>query len=258
MASNLSSIGFVFKDGEDFRDTMQRLAGEAAERLSCPHGDYAIWRSRTGAEIWFHLAAADGPSGERDIVGLTPFFEGRGEVTLTQMRRLRRPDHNDFEGACSAWLAAAGGDDELYPIVFDAIDAAVWPALESRRSATVRITGFARTLEIHASEAEFLAANTGRANLAAQAFLPMGLFAAATTGEPSTTVQPSSTAIITGRVVEHARLHNEATGHAFDWLLVESYGASFDIVADPELVRGTNAMGATVEAACWLVGRVLD
>ena len=82
MSSNLSSIGFSFASAEDFQATMLRLAPDAIERISCAAGDYSIWRSRTGAEIWFHLPMLGTEDDARDIAGLTPFYEGFGAVDI--------------------------------------------------------------------------------------------------------------------------------------------------------------------------------
>ncbi len=255
----LQSIGFTFANAADFRKTVERLAGEAPERLACPFGDYAIWRSRSGAELWFHLAAPEGSSQEREIAGLTPFFEGRSEVPLSQLRRLQPPDDTAFECSLSACVLADGGDGGQFPIIFDVVDAAVWPASRLPQKTTARLTGFASALAHYASEADFIAANAGRAGVTAQAFLPAGLAAAATAnGERDAAMALSSTACIRGRVIEHARLRNEATGQAFSWLFVESCSARVDIVADPDLVRGPITPGATVDVTCWLVGRILD
>ena len=226
MASNLSSIGFVFADDAVFRDAVERLAGEAAERLACAAGEYAIWRSRTGAELWFHLAPPDAATLEREIVGLTPFFEGRGEVPLTLTQRLQRPGDNAFEGGWSGWVVAPDSGDYLHPIVFDAVDRAAAADLALPRRVAARITGFARKLDVYASEADYLVANADRPQPSALAFLPMGLVAAAASdGEASAALTPASTAIITGRVTDHARLRNEAINRSSPALLSVSVGS---------------------------------
>jgi hypothetical protein len=42
------------------------------------------------------------------------------------------------------------------------------------------------------------------------------------------------------------------------WLLVESLEATFDIVADPEVVLGEITAGGTIEAAVMMFGRLLE
>lgn len=254
MPSHLSSIGFHFADDESFRTAIERLAAEATERISCAAGDYAIWRSRTGAELWFHLAAAAPGSDEREIVGFTPFFEGQSEIALKLTARPTRPEDNAFEGAWSAWVAPDESGEGAYPVLFDAVDCAVTRGLVLPATASARMAGFAHELKVFASAAEHAKAQRD-IPLAAQSFIPMGLFAAAESDRDST---PSSTAILTGTVREHALMRNEATGQSFHWLLVDSLEATYDIVADPALVSGPVAPGCVVEVACWLVGRLLD
>ncbi len=258
MVSNLSSIGFHFADDASFQATIERLASEATKRLACPAGDYAIWRSRTGAELWFHIAATAPGSEERDIIGFTPFFEGRSEVALKLTEHCTRPQDNAFEGAWMAWVAPDDTGEGAYPVLFDAVDSGATFSVEVPKIATARIAGFARELGVFQSEAEHASSHgADRPALAPRAFIPMGLFAAAES-DSTTTTQPSSTAILTGRVREHALMKNEATGQSFHWLLVDSLDATYDIVADPALVACEITAGVIVEVACWLVGRITD
>lgn len=268
MVSNLSTIGFDFRDEDSFRATMARLADEAGERLATADGDYAVWRSRTGAEIWFHLApAADGlgQPGERVIVGLTPYFEGKSDIAIEVEAIVTRPDDNAMEGALNAWVAPDDLGTGAYPIVFDAVDFAAHKDRELPDVWRARIAGFARELKAYADADAFRAASVGAdAGLEAQSFIPIGLFEDAEPGagngeaQPPLAGVPQSTALITGRVTEHQRLLNEETGRAFYWLLVESLAATYDVVADPDIVEGDITIGGTIEVACVLFGRILE
>ena len=259
MASNLSTIGFSFGDDESFRAAMLRCAGETIAGLACPHGDYRIWRSRASAELWFHIAPA--ANGETEILGLSPFFEGQSEVALKITGPVRREADNAFEGAYYGWVAPDETGEGSYPLVFDAVDFAAreagpWPCV--RRA---RIVGFGRELTAYESDAAYASASNGRPepHLAPKSFIPIGLFAAAEADTvPGTRPAPSSNALLTGRIADHRRYTNEATGRDFHWLLVETQDATFDIVADPEIVKGEIVQGGTIEAACWLFGRFLD
>jgi hypothetical protein len=150
MASNLSTIGFVFDDEDGFRSAMMACAEAATVRLPCLSGNYGIWRSRTGAEVWFHLAAA--ADGTTEIFGLTPFFEGQSEVSLKITGAIEREGDSEFEGAMTGWVSPDQTGEGSYPVVFDAVDfaahnATAWPAI--RR---VRLSGFAREMQVFATE----------------------------------------------------------------------------------------------------------
>lgn len=263
MASNLSTIGFVFSDAETFRDVMMKCASQSTVQLDCPAGAYGIWRSRSGAEVWFHLGKSD--DGTTEIFGLTPFFEGQSDVLLNITAALSRDGDNAFEGAMQGWVSPDGVDDGSYPILFDAVDFAAHTALEWPAKRRVRLTAFARELEAFASDADYYAARGSAGDnvpqLAAHAYIPVGLFAAedanaADAATDATTVQ--SAAVLTGRVLEHRAFTNEVSGQDFVWLLVESLEATFDIVADPAVVSGAITDGGTIEAAVVMFGRLLE
>lgn len=263
MASNLSTIGFAFADPEAFRDTMMKCASESTLQLACSAGTYGIWCSRSGAQIWFHLGKAE--NGATEIFGLTPFFEGESEVLLNITSSVSREGDNAFEGAMHGWVSPDGTGDGSYPILFDAIDFAAhigakWPAQR-----LVRITAFARELEAFASDEAYYAARGDGGDdvpqLSAHAYIPVGLFEASTDGEPSalpTAASPQSSAVLTGKILEHRTFKNEVSGQDFIWMLVESLEATFDIVADPAVVTGTVKQGGTIEAAVIMFGRLLD
>ena len=255
MASNLSAIGFVFDDAESFQETMLRLAPEAVERLGCEAGDYSIWRSHTGAEIWFHLPLLGTEDRAQDIAGLTPFYEGLAEIEIEVAERVNRPDDNGFEGAFTAQVRDPDSDDYAYPITFDAVDFSAHAARELPFGTAARITGFARHVRAFADEAAYASDRSGPGSeiaLAPRAFIPVGQLEDAPDDAP-----PASTALLTGRVVEHRHLTNEVTGRQFHWMLVESLAASFDVVADPDSVTGEIVAGGTVEVGCVLIGRLI-
>lgn len=253
----MSTIGFVFASDDEFRDTMLRLVGEAREYHVCPAGEYAIWRSRTGAEIWFHIEGADAAdSSERTIAGLTPFYEGGRATALDVTGVVRRPGDNPFEGAFQGEVGGDGEGDSGFPLIFDAVNFAACCDLDLPARWRVRLTGFARELKAFPSEDAYYAAQTSEPAFAARSFIPIGMFSGA--GDDGADREPpSSHAALSGQVVEARLLENEATGRRFHWLSVASLEMTIDIVADPEVVSGDVAVGSTVEAICLLLGRIM-
>ncbi len=183
MASNLSTIGFAFANEDEFRTTMIECAANASANLDCAGGTYGIWRSRSGAEIWFHLGKA--ADGEVEIFGLTPFFSGASDVALDITGPIQRASDNAFEGAFHAWVKSEASAERLYPLVFDAVDFAAhkdatWPSVMR-----TRLCGFARELAAFPDEATYYAARNGSdgPQLSCKAFVPIGLFASEQTSE---------------------------------------------------------------------------
>jgi len=257
VANNLSTIGFVFADDQQFAAAVTDLAGQAAEMLATEHGDYAIWRSRTGAELWVHVGPEEG--GEREILGLTPAFHGHSEMTVKLTQASQRPTDNAFEGLFTAWVGPDETGEGSYPLMFEAVDFAAHAARPLPALRRVQLAGFARELRAFRSGADYEASQQQEPRLAAKAFIPVGLFAAAAEDDATESANPASaTALITGRVREVSRLTNEATGLPFFWLLVESHEATFDVVADPSIVHGEIKCGGNIEALVTLFGRILD
>ena len=262
MANNLSTIGFEFADEQEMLVTLTELAGRAVEMLATRSGEYAIWRSRTGAEIWFHLGPQTAPGQEREIVGLTPCFQGRSEARVKLTRAVQRPTDNAFEGAFTAWMSPDEETGEgCYPLAFEAADFAAHAGCALPAVRRVQLVAFARELKAFRSGADYEARQTSEPRLAAKAFVPIGLLAAAS-AEGESDAPPEGTSashvLLTGRVKETSRLVNEATGRAFVWVLVESLEATFDVVADPEVVGGEIIKGGAVEVMAALFGRILD
>lgn len=257
MASNMSTIGFSFASDDEFRDTMIRLVTEAREYHACPPGEYAIWRSRTGAEIWFHIEGSDEVGvNERAIAGLTPFYEGGHTTQVVVTDVVRRPGYNTFEGALQGKLGGTT-DHAGTPLVFDAVNFAGYCDRTLPARWRVRLSGFAREVKAYADEAAYYAAQTREPAIAAKAFIPIGMLAAASSEQPEHG-PPSSQALLTGRVIEARMLENEATGRRFQWLTVESLDVPFDVVADPEVIDGEIVAGGTVEVVALLFGRIMD
>lgn len=261
MASNLSTIGFQFADEQQFRDCMLACAGEAGDVLQCEPGSYGIWRSRSGAEIWFHLGKSS--NGEVEIFGLTPFFEGKSEVMLGLRRVLHRAEENAFEGSLEGMVGPHdNGEGGSYPIVFDAVDFAISSAQHLPVKQRVRLSAFAREILGFADEAAYYAAQEGqdRPVFAPQSFVPVGLFANEQSEEDPGALQipvPASSAFFSGRVLEHNSLINETTGRPFAWLLVETLDATLDVLADPDIISGTITEDGIVQVSAVVFGRVL-
>ena len=225
MADNLAALGFSFTDADEFQERMLELAAASVERLDCEAGAYAIWRSRTGAEVWFHIGLFGTEDSARDIVGLTPFLEGASEVALEITQRCKRPDDNAFEGAFVARLEDGG------TLTFDAVDFAAHAGRALPFRSHARLTGFAVAVRIIDDEA----------------LAPAIVDAAG-----------DHLLELTGRVVELRRVVNEATASPFCCMLLQSDAATVDIVAAPAVLAGEIAVGTHIEVACRLFGRLLD
>ena len=223
MASNLGSIGFRFGSKTSFMDVIPPLADDCAAVLTCNVGDYAIWRSVTGAELWFHLAPPDGD--ERDVLGLTPFYEGRSQLQARVETVCQREDDNAFEGLWRAHIHAGPDNNKGQTIDIAAVDYAAHATRTTPFDCELRLCGFAQRVDV--VQATDPKSNTGMSSS------------------------------ICGRIAEHRCLTNEVTGQDFHWLLVDYPAGKIDVVADPAVVCGELTEGAWANIACRFFGRLL-
>ena len=245
MASNLASIGFHFDDTEEFAAVMLPLAETAIERLGCPVGDYAIWRSRTGAEIWFHLPLFGTENDARDIEGLTPFFEGESEVAVTITQAVARPGDNPFEGALACRIRGARGQADSAELAFEAVDFAVRCDMTAAFECHARLVGFA---------------HGGRVLGEGEAASGISAVSAAPAVASATTMARSAPSLvrIAGRVCDCRQCVNEVSAKPFEWLLVDAGCAIVDVVTAPGVIGSDIAKGSTIEVNATLFGRIVD
>jgi hypothetical protein len=243
MPSNLSTIGLVLPDDEAFMETITKLAGEAVERLACIPGDYAIWRSQTGAEVWFHVEGERGVIGrleDGEVIGFTPYFEARQTLPATLTASHKRPGENDFEGAFTARLVEGSAGSPPLDVVFDAVDYAAHDTRPLPLTTRLKLIAFARSVTAVSGEP-----GPGELRSVARSAAP--------DAEP-----PTAHAIVRGTVLEHEVLENEETGATFHWLRMAAGPVSIEVLADPATISGPVAPDSHAVVTCSLFGRSLD
>ena len=257
MANNLSCIGFDFDDAEEFQAKMLELATATVERVPCEAGDYGIWRSRTGAEIWLHVPMLGTEDNAADIAGLTPFFEGTCETGIEIEARVNRADDNAFEGAFHAWVLSAADGSQSFPVIFDAVDFAAHGARETPFQVHARLVGFVHAGEAFADLGAFEAASNAGSDgiaFAPKAFIPVGMFM----DEGEETGEMSSVMLLTGEVVEHRLATNEASGGMFHAIVLDTLDMRIDLVAAPEAISGEIRTGGYLRVSGQMFGRLID
>jgi hypothetical protein len=263
MPGNFSSIGFACEPDEQFHARVEDLANTTRERLAVAQGDYVIWRSHSGAELWFHVPGQrllDGELEADGIIGVTAYFEGSSAARFRLERVIRRGEDNPFEGAFAGWVTdAEGGTAAEVALAFDAIDFAAHDTRSMPLICSVKLVGFVRTLLSFTDEVDFRAGGGETKGMEPRSLFASGLRAAGAKGRTlASAAAPSAHAIVNGVVRDHRRLHNEATDRDFHVVTVESEGMTLDLVAAARHVEGALRPGVVVSAMCSLVGRILE
>jgi len=114
MATHFSSIGMSVSSEEEMLEMAQK-ASETATDIKCKKGYYLQWASREGAELWLQI------SKRQELVGLAPFFCGKGRMNVSVTAELGNKNNTPFEGAFHGWADPQDDDPESgsYPFVFD-------------------------------------------------------------------------------------------------------------------------------------------
>ncbi len=248
MPSHLSSIGFALRSKEEFLALANEVAAES-EAIEVPGGYYLCWTSSSGAQLWLQVDE------ENDLVGLNPHFFGESRLRVGLTYRIERPGGSQFDGAFNAWADPHGDEPAsgIYPFVFDAPDFQCHSGLQLPSIAEAQIVAFAHELSVFRSEAEYLASQPEDCKFASRSFIPSGLFGP----DVDAVNPPEAHGIFTGHILDVEMRTNELSNRPFQWILVDTLGGQFDVVADPELVEVQPIPGGLLHGSFWLSGRVL-
>jgi hypothetical protein len=247
LASHLSSIGFLVESDQDFLDLADRAVSQGEETRS-RRGVYRRWGNASGAELWAQVDRRG------DLIGMNPHFAGLGRMRVGLTERLPPPkEESPLDGAFHGWLDPKERPERgECPFVFDSPDFDLHRSLRLPAVVELQLAAFAHELAIYASDAAYDAANTDGQRLAAESFIPSGLFSAAGGARRS----PEAHAVLAGHVLAAEQRRNPDGGAMFRWLHVRTLGGTLDVVADPDLVAGTPAVGGVITGAFWLSGRL--
>lgn len=243
MPSHYSSIGFGFESEEEFRDVTRRLSADA-EPLVTKQGSYLRCTSASGAELWLQV------SRKNQLIGAHPHYRGETSLRVRITARVRRDDNTELDGAFHAWAnpEPASGDGD-YPFLFDCANFDEMAGVALPAEGSVQIAAFAHELSYYDSPEQFAASQDREMKIASQSFIPSGLFT-------DKNEQPAALALFTGHVQRAERKVNDLYGGEFLWAAIETYGGTFDLVADPSLLPVTPAAGSVLSGTFWLSGHV--
>lgn len=250
MPSHMSSIGFLFSTNEEFAD-LAMTAATQGEPIQVSGGTYYRWTPGAGVELWTQVDE-DG-----QIIGLNPHFSGSARMRVRLIERIAREDDSSLDGAFYGWADPAedgleedNQEDGQYPFAFDASDFKRHGALALPAIVSVQLAAFAQELRAFENDETFQAGEASEAGenfkMAPESCIPSGTFS-----DP-----PESTVIFNGHVLETTQVTNLHTQQTFWWARVRTLGGEFDVVADPEIVKGAIVVGGVIGGSVWLSGRI--
>jgi hypothetical protein len=240
MPSHMSSIGFPFSTNEEFAD-LAMTAATQGEPVQVSGGTYYRWSLGAGVELWAQ-ADQDGR-----LIGLNPHFSGTARTRVGLIKPIARENDSTLDGAFYGWAGPVENDpaNGEYPFVFDLPDFKRHDHLTLPTIVNAQIAAFAHSLSAFESDEAVRSGETHM--MAAESCIPSGTFS----------TPPQSTVVFYGHVLNTAQLTNPHTKHTFYWARVRTLGGEFDVVADPEIVKGVIIQGGVIGGSAWLSGRII-
>jgi hypothetical protein len=241
MADHFGCVGVPVESAEYLVGIAERAATTAVA-ISARGGTYYHWADPSGAELWIQA------DGEGQFLGINPHFSGESVIEFVLTDSIHREAEGALEGAFHGWVAPdESGESGLYPMVFDSPCALTHADLAFPHRARVQVAAMPQEVRLFETEEAYDSGDVDTPGFASQFFVPSGLFGA----------DPQAVGVMTGLITKVERLTNGLTEASFWWLLVESLGGSFDVVAAPSDFVESPAVGGVIYGTFWLSGRLL-
>jgi hypothetical protein len=256
LSRSLAAIGVVGVDRRPQSDLLALLAGAASQVFECHHGEYRLWRSKEGAELWFHVARnAGGPSPARAIVpelgiiALTPFHSTRGVVRITVTASVTLQDGNPLAGAYVCYLPSQREGDRALQIVLEMVPYGLTRQVEPPFEAYVELLGLVTDATIYTSLTDYFVRVTSSQLVAPGTVVPQ------IEGSERDAADLRCMVVVTGVVTECERLESSLSGLPYWRLIVATERGHFDLVAPEAAFDGKPTVGVLIQAKARLIGR---
>jgi hypothetical protein len=245
--SHFSDIGFYPKNEDELYALAEQVYARC-EAYPCEKGTYYAYRDPSGAELWLQVNT------QKELIGVNPHFAGnsmiRGAVTAEIAR-----ETSVLDAAIHVWAGpqnASHPESGHYPIVLDTPGYHVQALPHFPAMKTLQIAAFAEELSFFEDEDAYYASQRkGDFPMAAKSFIPAGMFGEAD-NEHSTA---EALASFSGKIILAEARTNTFTQKLFHYFQVETFGGTYDVVADAQEWPELPPVGGIVKGDFWLSGR---
>ena len=275
MCTRLHAIGFPCEIDRPTADFIAKAAS-TRRRIVVPRGEYRIWRSPTGAEIWLHYAGttpsgSGGKSGSRavaearmtpapfdaiaDLSGMSIVHGGTSDVPMRLVRAIATSSRNPLEGLGIGALASRRPDERPIVFTFELLGFAQ-ERISRPTEVRAQLTGLAQRVWAYPSESAYMAATPSRRLVARGAVADV---TATDLADLQLIYRPRPGALwlLTGDVLRSMRLINPVTSRPYYWVSLATDRGNFDIVANPGAIEGDISDGNVVQTVVSVTGRIL-
>ena len=205
-----------------------------------------VVRDGSGSELWLGLKKT--PAGEAELTTLNPAFAGDARVALVIDGDVSPAEWKPFEMRVQAHFAG----DEI-PLILDLADPREATRFAPGATVNADITAFADEIGLFETEAAYFASQKDhKINLAANHFIPAGMFSA-----DGAAKVPTAHALFAGKILKSALRRNDKGRASYWWFLVETLdGVGLNVVADPAQVKTAPQAGSILAGSFWMSARL--
>jgi hypothetical protein len=272
VCTRLHAIGFPCEVDRQTAKFIADVAASAKRRVASSQGEYRIWRSPAGAEIWLHYAdtarsrpaaagvwetgAAPKPfDAIEDLSGMSVVHGGTSDVRMRLVRAIATSSKNPLDGLGIGTLASKRPEDRPIVFTFELLGFAL-ERIARPTEVRVQLTALAQQVWGYPSEAAYLAETPGRRLIARGAVADV---APADLADLQLIYQPKSGSLwlLTGDVIQSMRLINPVTSAPYCWISLATDRGNFDVVANPSIIQGDISDGHVVQALVSVTARLL-
>ncbi len=280
LASHFGDIGFDVPSMDRYKELIL-TAKRSGQPIRCPHGAYVRWVPGNGVEMWVHFTRKPGSPNQLEIAGAEPFFGGSSRVKFGLTQTMSKTEC-ELEGSFHGYVSPRTSDPQSgwYPLLVDVSDFdLVRDRIRAPSITDLQITAFPYQVDVYVNDSTFyssqpgevdhteqakkqkgalnlqqIADRAGSAKLAAESFIPSGLFNPG--GTPKN--PPKAEGIMAGHIEECNTLTNPFSGRQFYHMHVRTYAATVDVVCDPARLRSAPAPGNVLSGVFWFSGRLVE
>ena len=284
MSTRLHALGFAAQWTPEMLTLIETLAARKSRLVGSAKGNYRVWRSQQGAELWFHYpqrspkatpprsttgrrmqvapqppvpagAKATEPEAPARPVAVTPFHRGLSNCTIKIGRYLALDRSNPLEGSCMAWLPPSGPEGQEQVIVLELAPYGLQPLRSPPHTTSAQIVCLAHAVWAFRDAAAYSKGTPGNRRIQAGALSPV-TEADVPEVKLSYRNSPITLALATGIVRRTIRHINPETREPYYWLLLETRRGTFDVFANPAQVSGDISEGHVAQVCGSFLARL--
>ncbi len=266
MSTRLHAMGFASEWTPQMLRHIEVLSASRSKLVGAAKGNYRVWRSKDGAELWFHyphrtlrdrLTTKVGPVVPEPLrpIAVTPFHRGLSSVPIRIGRYLSADRLNPLEGSCMAWLPPPGVGGRRQAMVLELAPYGLQALRTPPHDATAQIVCFSHRVWSFADAAGYIRQTPGNRRIQNGSISPI---TATDVPEVELTYgqSPITLGLMTGTVRRAIRYVNPETHDPYYWFLLETRRGAIDVIANPAHVEGDISEGHVAQVCGSFLARL--